>query len=46
LDQILYGSTMGIWEAFTMHFLVRDNLIKYVENIIKPKNETNMKDKD
>jgi len=46
LDQILYGSTMGIWAAFTMHFLVRDNLIKYVENIIKPKNETNMKDKD
>ena len=34
LDQIIYGTTLGIWSGLTMHFLVRDNLISHIEYII------------
>lgn len=34
LDQIVYGSTLGVWAGITMHFLVRDHLIQHVEKII------------
>lgn len=32
LDQIVYGSSLGIWAALTMHFLVRDTLISHIES--------------
>jgi len=34
LDQIVYGSTLGLWSGLTMHFLVRDNVISHIESII------------
>jgi membrane-associated phospholipid phosphatase len=34
LDQIIYGITLGIWEALTAHFLIRDNIITFL-NISK-----------
>jgi len=34
LDQIVYGSTLGVWSALTMHLLVRDNLIRHTERIL------------
>lgn len=34
LDQIVYGSTLGVWGGLTMHFLVRDHLMRHVEMII------------
>lgn len=34
LDQIVYGSTLGVWAGFTMHFLVRDHLMEHLEMII------------
>ena len=30
LDQIIYGSCLGVWSGFIMHFLVRDNIISHV----------------
>jgi membrane-associated phospholipid phosphatase len=35
LDQIVYGSTLGVWAGFTMHFLVRDHLMNNVEEMIE-----------
>jgi len=34
LDQIVYGSCIGVWAGLTMHLLVRDNMIDYFEDII------------
>ena len=34
LDQIVYGATLGVWAAFTLHFIVRDNIIKYIDDLI------------
>lgn len=34
LDQIIYGTSLGIWAGLTMHFLVRDNFIRHIELII------------
>ena len=34
LDQIVYGATLGVWAALTLHFIVRDNLIKFVDDLI------------
>ena len=33
LDQIVFGLSLGLWNALTMHFFVRDNLHKGVLNI-------------
>ena len=30
LDQIVFGSSIGVWEAFTLHWLVRDNLMRHI----------------
>jgi len=35
LDQIVYGATLGVWAGFTLHFVVRDNIIKYVDDLIE-----------
>ena len=34
LDQIMFGSSLGVWSGLTMHFLVRDNLLRHVEKLI------------
>ena len=34
LDQIVYGSSLGIWAGFTMHFLVRDHLMDHIKMIV------------
>ena len=33
LDQIIFGSTLGVCSGLTMHFLVRDNLLRHVERL-------------
>lgn len=33
LDQIVYGTTLGLWGALTSHFLVRDNLMTLISAI-------------
>jgi hypothetical protein len=33
LNQILYGSLIGVWSACFLHFLVRDNLIRFVQKV-------------
>lgn len=33
LDQIIYGISLGLWSGFTMHFLVRDNLMEHIQTI-------------
>ena len=30
LNQVVYGSTLGIWEGIVLHFLVRDNFIQHI----------------
>ena len=37
LDQIIYGSTLGLWAGLTMHFLVRDNLLSHLETVMPSK---------
>lgn len=32
-DQLVYGSTLGVWSGFFMHFYFRDNFIYYVEKV-------------
>lgn len=44
LDQIVYGSTLGVWEAFTLHWLVRDNLIRHMSQIKLHKQQSTYKD--
>ncbi len=44
LDQVVYGSTLGVWEAFTLHWLVRDNLIRHMNEIKQHKYQTTYKD--
>ena len=39
LDQIMFGSSLGVWSGLTMHFLVRDNLLKHVEKLINSSQE-------
>ena len=39
LDQIMFGSSLGVWSGLTMHFLVRDNLLRHVEKLIKSSQE-------
>ena len=31
LDQIVFGWTLGTWSGLTLHFLIRDNLVKHVQ---------------
>ena len=33
LDQIVYGTSLGIWEGLFCHFVVRDNLIDWIEKV-------------
>lgn len=42
LDQIIFGSTLGLWSGFTMHFLVRDNLLKHFEILMNSNNYSDM----
>lgn len=35
LDQIIFGSMLGIWGSLFMHFLVRDNLLKHLYQFSK-----------
>jgi len=35
LDQIIFGSTLGLWSGLTMHFLVRDNLLKHIGSLMQ-----------
>ena len=30
LDQIVFGWSLGTWSGLTLHFLIRDNLIKHL----------------
>lgn len=32
-DQIIFGSLIGIWNGITCHFLLRDNLIKWMQRV-------------
>lgn len=34
LDQVLYAIQLGIWLAFTFHFLIRDTLCSYIQKLI------------
>ena len=34
LDQIVYGSSLGLWAGVFMHLYVRDNFIRYIEKVI------------
>ena len=33
LDQLIYGSTIGILVGLTMHFFVRDHLLVHIEKV-------------
>ena len=35
LDQIVYGSTIGIWCGFTLHLLIRDHLMNHINNLVE-----------
>ena len=35
LDQIIYGCGLGIWCGLTMHFLVRDHLVRHIEMLYR-----------
>lgn len=37
LDQILYGSSLGIWGGLSLHFVVRDHFIRHIQ-IVTAKN--------
>jgi hypothetical protein len=37
LDQCILGSTMGLFEGLTLHFLFRDHIIKHIINATKVK---------
>ena len=30
-DQIIYGSSIGIWNGFYLHFLLRDHWLRYIK---------------
>jgi membrane-associated phospholipid phosphatase len=34
LEQIIFGISLGICSGLIMHFLVRDNIISHIEQII------------
>ena len=34
LNQILFGSLLGIFQGFTMHFIIRDRVLRLTERII------------
>ena len=36
LNQIVYGVSLGLWSGLTLHFLVRDHLIKHIEIMVEP----------
>lgn len=38
LDQILFGTSLGIWQGIIMHFVVRDNLIEHIEELFEKMN--------
>ena len=33
LDQLIYGSTIGVLVGLTMHFFVRDHLLNHIEKV-------------
>ena len=33
LDQIVYGSTLGMWEGLVLHWFVRVNFINHLKEI-------------
>lgn len=33
LDQLVYGSTLGIWCALTCHFLLRDHAMAHIRDV-------------
>lgn len=35
IDQITYGSLLGIWNAFTCHLVLRDHLIVHLYQLTK-----------
>ena len=35
LDQLLFGNSLGVVGGFTMHFLVRDHLIRNFDDLIE-----------
>ena len=37
LDQIIYGSSLGIWAGLTCHFILRDVVLTHVKRIIHQK---------
>lgn len=39
LDQIVYGSTLGVWGGLFLHFIVRDNVIRFAEKVIMYQND-------
>jgi hypothetical protein len=43
LDQIVYGSTLGVWSAITMHFIVRDGFIGHIQCLIDGENSDTMR---
>jgi len=38
LDQIIFGSTLGLFEALFLHFVVRDHLINHIEQVLSSHN--------
>jgi len=41
---LVFGSTLGIWQALNFHFLIRDNLIRHFNKIQNWKNAKNQID--
>ena len=37
LDQVIYGSFLGLWAGFTCHFLLRDIIIKHIKKLVHQK---------
>lgn len=33
LDQIVYGSSLGVWTGLFLHFYARDNVIRFIEKV-------------
>ena len=38
LDQIVFGSTLGVFEALVLHFVVRDNLMCHIDMVLTEQN--------
>jgi membrane-associated phospholipid phosphatase len=46
LDQLVYGSSVGVLLALTMHFFIRDHLLAHMEKVINFQNNLKISSKN